>query len=287
MTGYRPGSEEAFTHSDEDGNGCRLCGGESIDNLVHTVGQRVQNADEFNLTFSDVQTRGEIACHVHVHEAYVIRELGTRNYCAQFNRLNFIGPDKMGERDWHPDSQRLGVRVLEASAGNCDGREQAMLVPVIEITQQTEERWGVGRPIGARHRFIRLIPLDYCGIVRGEISNARSLTLPQALRIGDGKRQPPRILDLALLETQREVEDEVIERGTEIVDAVTKLEAGALYDAGKVGHVTDIDDVLARLFIILSSHPWEIVSFGERRSNLGFESTVLSGPLDLGPHTLE
>jgi hypothetical protein len=279
-----------MTRVRRDANAGRLSVGTPFNDLAHSAQQCIKHLSHLELPWQEIQHGSEVACHIHIREAHPVRELGTRQYCAQFNRPDFIRTriGETGEGARSPYCQRLRVWILQARARDNNGREEPMLVPVIKVSEVTEKGRAAGGSACAGDSVIWLIPLNYCSVFRRNLTEAVDFAPPSVLTVSDGEREPSWVLDLSLLVNQRQCVDKVVEGRTEIMDTVSEQETDPLDQRGQVGHVTHIDHVIARLFLILGSNPWELITFSKRRADLRLESiSMFTGPLDLRPSTTE
>jgi hypothetical protein len=279
-----------MTRMRRDAKAGRLSVGTPFNDLAHSARYCIKHFSDLELPDRDVEHGSEIACHIHIHETHPVRELGTRQYCAQFNRPDFIRTriGETGEGAGGPYCHRLRVWISQARARDNNGREEPMLVPVIKVAEITKNGRAASGTTCAGDSVVWLIPLNYWSVFRRNFTEAVDFALPSVFTVSDGERKSSRVLDLSVRVDKRQRIDEMVKSGTETMDAIAEQEAGPLDQRGQVRHVTHIDDVIARLFLILGSNPWEVITFSKRRADLRLESiSMFTGPLDLRPSTTE
>ncbi len=132
-----------------------------------------------------------------------------------------------------------------------------------------------------------LKPLDDCPVVRmhfGQVPFGILFVVRKS--IGDGELNRLRLLQRTPCIPDGELEGQMVERGTEIVNGIAQDKTDAAEEMAQVGHVIDVQDVLAAIRLELHPQSWAIGFDRKRVPNLAIQGiAVFLAALNLSPST--
>jgi hypothetical protein len=137
----------------------------------------------------------------------------------------------------------------------------------------------------------RLIPLDDCDVVQVNFREirldlVRLPALPLVRTVADGELNSAFVFHVSFGIPPRELECQMIQGGTQIVDDVSKYDTRSPQMTGPVGHETDVDDLLAELGVESHADSWAIALDRSKLADVGIEGIlVFFRPLDFVPTT--
>ena len=138
----------------------------------------------------------------------------------------------------------------------------------VESAQHSELRPASDRLPSTSKSLIRLIPLEYCNVGRINLGQSIEPLIPEIGRVSDRELDLSRALNVPVRVAERQVEHAVIESRAEVVDGIPESETRAFEQIANMGDVCHIEDVIAALWLVLGSHPWEVVQYIECRPQI-------------------
>jgi hypothetical protein len=85
-----------------------------------------------------------------------------------------------------------------------------------------------------------------------------------------------------------ELESQVVEGRTKILEAVTCDNANTREERDQIGHVVDIEDIVAGVGLAFGSDSWTVYFDRKRLLNVALQAiSVFLGPLNLGPNAIK
>lgn len=233
---------------------------------------------------------------------------GPIQFCAEFHRAHEPRSSSVRIHDERNPERVLSQFPVLMESGERDqvllGMDhwcmKAVFVSDREVAEHGER---LKPPVDiAVDSWVRLIPFDDCLIRWCKIGNIAAAVQPPVLpqisaseaseivRVGFDRELDtlPLLLRERTAMPERELEGEVVEARTQIVDRVAEDERAAGEEFIERRHLADVYDMLARLRLILYADGWSIAYDRERVRDMPFQIiAVFASPLYLCPTPTE